>query len=114
MMSPKYPACGDDTGDCTCEGDYREGYHACSREWNKAIIDRRFTHLNARIRPLSDTAIDPPKEKIETKWINIHGREEHEKIIKDADKCKELGLDQKFEVLVYLMRWGGWLRENQD
>jgi len=55
--------------------------------------------------------IDPPAEIPETKWINVQGREEHEAIIKDAAWCEELGLDQIYETLVYLKRWGGWLGE---
>lgn len=45
------------------------------------------------------------------KWVNVMGREEHEAIIKDGDWCRELGLDQAYEILVYLKRWGGWLGE---
>lgn len=46
-----------------------------------------------------------------TKWINVKGREEHEELLRDAEKCAELGLDQYYEVMVYLKRWGGWLNE---
>jgi hypothetical protein len=53
--------------------------------------------------------IDPPAEIPETKYINVRGREEHEAIIKDAAWCEELGLDQVYETLVYLKRWGEWL-----
>jgi len=48
---------------------------------------------------------------IETKYIDIRGRKEHEAIIKDAKKCEELGLDQYYETIVYLKRWGGWLND---
>jgi len=37
------------------------------------------------------------------------GRKEHEAILKDAKKCEELGLDQYYETIVYLNRWGNWL-----
>jgi hypothetical protein len=47
----------------------------------------------------------------ERKHINVRGRQEHEAIIKDAAWCKELGLDQAYEVMVYLKRWGSWLSE---
>lgn len=45
----------------------------------------------------------------EVKWINVRGRVEHEAIIRDAEWCKELGLDQAYEIMVYLKRWGSWL-----
>lgn len=45
--------------------------------------------------------------------INVNGRKEHEAIIKDPVKCKQLELDQMFETMVYLKRWGGWLK-NED
>jgi hypothetical protein len=45
----------------------------------------------------------------ERKHINVRGREEHEAVIRDADWCKELGLDQAYEIMVYLKRWGEWL-----
>jgi hypothetical protein len=47
----------------------------------------------------------------ERKHINVRGRQEHEAIIRDAAWCKELGLDQYYEIMVYLKRWGGWLGE---
>jgi hypothetical protein len=52
---------------------------------------------------------DPPAEKLQCEYIDVRGREEHEAIIKDSAKCQELGLDQYFEIMVYLNRWGGWL-----
>lgn len=45
----------------------------------------------------------------ERKHINVRGREEHEAVIRDAAWCKELGLDQAYEVFAYLKRWGSWL-----
>jgi hypothetical protein len=39
----------------------------------------------------------------------VHGRQEHEAILRDAAKCKELGVDQIYEIVVYLKRWGSWL-----
>jgi len=56
-----------------------------------------------------DDGIDPPAELPPKRYINVNGREEHEAIIKDANKCRELGVDQMFEVMVYLQRWGSWL-----
>lgn len=63
-----------------------------------------------RLLPLEE-GLDPPSNQPLTKWINVHGREEHEAVIKDAAKCKELGLDQMYEIMVYLKRWQGWLRD---
>lgn len=71
-------------------------------------MKNKFKHLNCILKPLTD-GIDPPTELPKTKWININGREEHEAILKDPEKCKELGLDQYFETITYLRRWGGWL-----
>ena len=58
--------------------------------------------------------IEPPAHRLETKWINVNGRKEHEAIIKDAEKCQQLGLDQIFEKMVYLNRWGGWLKDGEE
>lgn len=55
--------------------------------------------------------IDPPTHEIERVFVNVKGREEHEAIIKDAIKCEALGLDQIYETIVYLKRWGGWLND---
>ena len=51
----------------------------------------------------------PPAELPERRCIDVDGREEHEAILKDAAKCKELGVDQMYETIVYLKRWGSWL-----
>lgn len=73
-----------------------------------------YTHLNL-VRNHMDEAlgggIDPPAELPETRYINVRGREEHEAVIKDTALCKELGLDQLYEAMVYLKRWGSWLGE---
>ena len=53
--------------------------------------------------------IDPPAQLPVPNWINVNGREEHEAILKNPAKCKELGLDIYYETMVYLKRWGGWL-----
>jgi hypothetical protein len=52
-----------------------------------------------------------PTEKPHVKYINVRGREEHEAVIKDKALCQELGLDQIFEAMIYLKRWGSWLSE---
>ncbi len=53
----------------------------------------------------AETPSEPPERKV----INVRGRREHEAILNDPSKCKELGLDRTYEVMVYLKRWGGWL-----
>lgn len=55
--------------------------------------------------------IDPPAEQIPVTYINVNGRKEHEAILKDANKCEELGLDQYYEIIVYLKRWGRWIKD---
>ena len=69
-----------------------------------------YTHLNLVKKP-TQPGISIPDKLPERKHINVRGRSEHEAIIKDAAWCKELGLDQSYEVMVYLKRWGGWLGE---
>lgn len=58
--------------------------------------------------------IDPPSERLPVTYINVKGREEHEAFLKDAEKCKQHGLDQMYEIIVYLKRWGGWLNDEKD
>lgn len=71
----------------------------------------RFRKLNMNEPiPLSD-GIHPPAELLPVKWINVNGREEHEALLKDTEKCKELGLDQMYEIMVYLKRWDDWLKD---
>ena len=53
----------------------------------------------------------PPPHPLERITINVRGREEHEAVIRNATKCKELGVDQMYETMIYLKRWGGWLNE---
>lgn len=47
--------------------------------------------------------------KPKIKWVNVRGRKEHESLLRDPERCKELGLDIEFETMVYLRRWGNWL-----
>lgn len=63
--------------------------------------------------PFCEGAV-PPKEHLERKTINVHGRKEHEAIVKDTKKCQELGLDRIYETMVYLKRWGSWLDEEEE
>lgn len=57
--------------------------------------------------------IDPPAEELLVRCVNVRGREEHEAILKDPAKCAELGLDQYYEIMVYLKRWGDWLKPTE-
>lgn len=59
--------------------------------------------------PLGEIGEDPPSTKLQCKRINVRGREEHEAIIRDTKKCQELGVDQIYEIMIYLKRWGKWL-----
>lgn len=63
--------------------------------------------------PLAE-GINPPDKLPETKYINVNGRKEHEDLIRNTEKCAEIGLDQYFEIMVYLKRWGGWLNETES
>lgn len=63
-----------------------------------------------KVIPISD-GIDLTYEEPKRKLVNIRGCEQHEAIINDSAKCKELGLDQYYEIMVYLKRWGNWLDE---
>ena len=70
--------------------------------------------MNDEPIPLGNFGFDgehPPAEIPETKWINVNGREEHEALLKDPAKMESLGLDPHFEIMVYLKRWGGFLRD---
>jgi hypothetical protein len=69
-----------------------------------------YTHLNVVPEPLTEGE-NAPYILPEVKWINVRGRDEHEAVLKDAAWCEELGLDQAYEILVYLKRWGSWLGE---
>jgi hypothetical protein len=67
-----------------------------------------YTHLNL-VRKRMKEGINTPEKLPERKHINVRGRIEHEAIIKDAAWCKELGIDQAYETMKYLKRWGEWL-----
>ena len=64
--------------------------------------------MNDQTEPLAEGE-NSPAELPPIKWVNVRGREEHEAILKDEVWCKELGLDQAYEIMVYLKRWGSWL-----
>jgi len=82
------------------------------RKWVSKLEASRVCPIELKPVPLGD-GIDPPAEIPERIWVNVQGREEHEAIIKDGQKCKELGVCQAFEVMQYLNRWGGWLNDEQ-
>ena len=63
---------------------------------------------------LSNEGMDAPPELPMVTYINVNGREEHESIIKDAKMCEYLGIDQVFEIMKYLKRWGGWLNGTEN
>lgn len=71
---------------------------------------KRYMRLDLETNSLG--GIHPPAELPLRKTINVRGREEHEAVIKDAALCKELGLDQAYETMIYLKRWGAWLSNN--
>lgn len=64
--------------------------------------------------PLGNDLGCPPAELLPVRYVNVKGRKEHEALLKDAEKCKEHGLDQMYETFVYLKRWGGWLEDDTD
>ncbi len=62
--------------------------------------------------PLGDDGIDPGPDRLPMPTlVNVNGREEHEAMLKDSEKMISLGLDPYFETMVYLQRWGGWLKD---
>ena len=93
-MSGECDACGEHALECTCRP------ISCPPE-----NDPKYTGATLAM------GIDPPANLPARKQINVRGREEHESYLRDPAKCKELGLDQTYEILVYLKRWGGWLRD---
>jgi hypothetical protein len=61
-----------------------------------------YTHLNA---------VDKTSKRGAIKWVNVRGRDEHEAVLLDKDLCQSLGLDQAYEIMRYLKRWGAFLSE---
>lgn len=94
-MSGECDKCGNHTLECACK--------PLSRR-------REYGRLNVNVVPLCNDNLDPPAENLpQPKWIGVDSREEHQAIISDPVKCRELGLDQHYEIIVYLKRWGSWL-----
>lgn len=85
-MSGECESCGNHTLECICLSQYAL----------KPLSRRQENGLN--------DGIDPPVEQIAIRYIDVNGREEHEALLKDYEKCKELGLDQVYEIFVYLNR----------
>lgn len=71
--------------------------------------DRKYNCLKNK-EEIIHNIFNPYSLLPERKCVNIRGREEHEAIIKDGDWCSELGLDQIYETILYLKRWGEWLK----
>jgi hypothetical protein len=123
-MSGECDNCGEHTLDCICRSSakyvlartcgtncpcrFKEHY----THLNLVRIDvkdgKHYKNLNVKTISLIDDNY-PSTESPQVKWLQIRGREEHEAILKDASWCEELGLDQIYEIAVYLNRWGGWL-----
>lgn len=61
--------------------------------------------------PLGNDLDCPQAELPPVIYVNVKGRKEHEALLKDGEKCKEHGLDQMYETIVYLKRWGCWLED---
>lgn len=109
-MSGECEVCLKHTLDCTCKGDYRECDQYMHQYWSKVMLDRKFTHLGEKFKPIDEfDEVDPPAQRLERMWINVKGREEHEAMLRDSDKMHGLGLDPAYEKMVYLKRWGSWL-----
>jgi hypothetical protein len=64
---------------------------------------------------LPDDGIDPGPHRLPMPTlIEVHGREQHESMLKDHEKMLSLGLDPYYETMVYLHRWGGWLQMEKN
>lgn len=116
-MSNECEQCGEHIVDCIC--DYKSnGKYILKRTCGKRCpcnVKSNYTHLNLVRNSMNKNetdlseGVDPPSEIPDVRYVNARGREEHETIIKDSSLCKELGLDQIYETIIYLKRWGGWL-----
>jgi len=127
-MSGECDYCGEHTLDCICKYKSDERYilaktcgqgcpchfgnHYTHLNLLRSPVEKKkkFSQLPDETMPLSD-GINHTSEVLPVKWINVHGREEHEAIIRDVAWCRELGLDQMYEIMVYLHRWGSWLNK---
>lgn len=100
-MSGECDKCGEHALECNCEPIY------CCRY---SGTEKRYDELPPTSVSFGN-GIDPPSQLPLVNWVNVRGREQHESIINNAAKCKHLGLDQFYEIIVYLKRWGGWLSQ---
>ena len=111
-MSGECDECGERTLECVCEstGFYTLG-HICGPGC-PCKQNNHNAHLNL-IRSATYSLVEgeEPSGLPEVRYINVCGRIEHEAIIRDAEWCSDLGLDQAYEIMVYLKRWGGWLNQ---
>jgi hypothetical protein len=115
-MSGECDDCGEHALECyckrTCNGKY---FLKCICGLGcPCKFKEHYTHLNLVRNDMKASpkgGADPPIQSPEIKWINVRGRAEHEAIIKNATWCRELRLDQDYEIMVYLKRWGSWLGE---
>lgn len=72
-------------------------------------MSRRYTNISAELKPLIDGITSGPEKLPSPTWVNVHGRKEHEALLRNPEKMKELGLDPYYEQMVYLKRWGAYL-----
>ena len=93
---------------CPCRKTEQETHLNAVRSYMKD--GKKHIYLDVETDSLG--GITPPAQIPTRKTINIRGRVEHEAAIKDAHLCKTLGLDQAYETMIYLKRWGSWLADN--
>jgi len=107
-MSGECDDCGEHTLECSCEsrGNYTLA-HVCGSGC-PCCQNGHNNHLNLVRNFMKEEPITADQLP-EVKWVNVRGRVEHEAIIRDAEWCKDLGLDQAYEIMIYLKRWGSWL-----
>lgn len=93
-------------------------FHDTDEDGNTIEPPYSYNDFLERIKNISGVnsdlfeGIDPPAEMPIRRQIDVHGREEHEAMLRDEKKMLELGLDPVYERIVYLKRWGGWLNES--
>lgn len=104
-------SCGEHCLDCRCllsnkiQAFYRQ---------HSNVADQVYNDMNTKIIPIQD-GVNMHQNKISQKKINnFMSRESHEDLVKNTFKCKELGLDQHYEIMMYLKKWGNWLQKSND
>lgn len=101
-MSGECDKCGEHCLECTCES---------LRALQRNDPRNRYDDISGATIALGEH-LDPPAQQLPVKYVNVNGRAEHEALIKDGKRCKELGLCQVYEILVYMKRWGSWLSQD--